>query len=118
MMLDDSGTLGLTINGKSFPSTEPIVTKLGDYVLVHYMNEGQMIHPMHLHGIPQLVVAQDGYPLANPQLEDTVLVAPGQRISVLIDANELGTWAWHCHILSHAENDQGMYGMVTALVVQ
>ncbi len=118
MMLDDSGTIGLTINGKSFPATAPVVAKLGDYILVHYMNEGQMIHPMHLHGPGQLIVAQDGYPSTSPQMEDTVMVAPGQRISVLIHADELGTWAWHCHILSHAENDQGMYGMVTALVVQ
>jgi FtsP/CotA-like multicopper oxidase with cupredoxin domain len=118
MMLDDSGTLGITINGKSFPATAPVVAHFGDEVLVHYMNEGQMIHPMHLHGIPQTVVAQDGFPVPAPYQEDTVMVAPGQRISVLIKADELGAWAWHCHILSHAENDQGMYGMVTALIVQ
>jgi len=28
-----------------------------------------------------------------------------------------GTWAFHCHILSHVEGPQGMFGMVTALVV-
>jgi len=28
-----------------------------------------------------------------------------------------GTWAWHCHILSHAERGDGMFGMVTALVL-
>ena len=26
--------------------------------------------------------------------------------------------AFHCHILPHAEGSDGMYGMVTALVVQ
>jgi len=26
-------------------------------------------------------------------------------------------WAWHCHILTHAENDDGLFGMVTALLV-
>ena len=30
----------------------------------------------------------------------------------------VGTWAFHCHILPHAESDHGMFGMVTALVVQ
>ena len=44
--------------------------------------------------------------------------APGQRFSVLIHADHVGTWAWHCHILTHAENANGMFGMVTALVVQ
>jgi hypothetical protein len=24
---------------------------------------------------------------------------------------------WHCHILNHAEREEGMFGMVTALVV-
>ena len=39
-------------------------------------------------------------------------------VAVLVHATEVGTWAWHCHILSHAErNDGSMFGMVTALVV-
>ena len=56
--------------------------------------------------------------VANPEMEDTVTVAPGERYTVLIHPDQAGTWVWHCHILSHAETDQGMYGMVTALVVQ
>jgi FtsP/CotA-like multicopper oxidase with cupredoxin domain len=118
MVLDDSGTIGYAINGKSFPATAPIVAKLGDWIEVQYMNEGTQIHPMHLHGMPQMVIAKDGYPLANPELEDTVTVAPGERYTVLVHATEPGTWVWHCHILPHAENDHGMFGMVTALVVK
>ena len=82
------------------------------------MNEGTQIHPMHLHGMGQLVIAKDGYPLANPEEEDTVTVAPGERYTVLVHATEVGTWVWHCHILPHAENANGMFGMVTALIVQ
>ena len=33
-------------------------------------------------GIPQLVVAKDGWDLPQPHFEDTVLVAPGERIAV------------------------------------
>lgn len=117
MILND-GPLGFTLNGKGFPATEPIIAKQGQTVRVRYMNEGLQIHPMHLHGMPQLVIAKDGYPLATPQLEDTVLVAPGERVDVLIDASELGVWAFHCHILTHAEGPDGMFGMVTALIVQ
>lgn len=29
-----------------------------------------------------------------------------------------GTWAFHCHILPHAESEHGMFGMVTVLVVE
>ena len=118
MVLDDSGVISYAINGKSFPATTPVVADRGDWVEVHYMNEGTQIHPMHLHGMGQLVIAKDGYPLANPEEEDTVTVAPGERYTVLIHATELGTWVWHCHILPHAENANGMYGMVTALVVK
>jgi FtsP/CotA-like multicopper oxidase with cupredoxin domain len=117
MVLND-GPLGFTLNGKGFPATEPIVAKLGQVVRVRYMNEGLQIHPMHLHGIPQLVIAKDGFLLADPHYEDTVLVAPGERVDVLINATELGVWAFHCHILTHAETDEGMFGMVTALIVQ
>jgi uncharacterized cupredoxin-like copper-binding protein len=118
MMLDDSGVISYALNGKSFPATAPIVAGQGEWVEVHYLNEGTQIHPMHLHGMAQLVIAKDGYPLATPQEEDTVTVAPGERYTVLVHATEPGTWVWHCHILPHAENDQGMFGMVTAMVVQ
>jgi plastocyanin len=117
MILND-GPLGFTLNGKGFPATEPIVARLGQTIRVRYMNEGLQIHPMHLHGIPQLVIAKDGYPLPDPHYEDTVLVAPGERIDVLIEASELGVWAFHCHILTHAEGPNGMFGMVTALIVE
>lgn len=118
MMLDDAGTIGLAINGKSFPATAPVVAPRGQWVEVHYLNEGLTVHPMHLHGLDQLVIAKDGYPLPAPYRADTVLVGPGERYTVLVRADLPGVWAWHCHILSHAENATGMFGMVTAMVVQ
>jgi FtsP/CotA-like multicopper oxidase with cupredoxin domain len=117
MVLNDS-TLGFTINGRSFPYTQPILATLGDRIRVRYMNEGLMIHPMHLHGLPQLVVAKDGYPLPVPYLCDTLNIAPGERYDVIVDCTEPGAWAFHCHILTHAEARTGMFGMVTALVIQ
>ncbi|HXH21961.1 MAG TPA: hypothetical protein VNN10_08015 [Dehalococcoidia bacterium] len=27
-------------------------------------------------------------------------------------------WAFHCHVLTHAESPQGMFGLVTVMVVQ
>jgi len=116
MILND-GPLGYTLNGKGFPATEPLVLQQGQQVRIRYMNEGLQIHPMHLHGIPQLVISKDGYPLPQPYTADTVLVAPGERIDVLVNATELGAWAFHCHILTHAETEAGMFGMVTAMVV-
>jgi len=112
------GPLGYVLNGKSFPATTPIVANQGDWVLIHMANDGSMLHPMHLHGYHFEVVAQDGFPLENPYMADTLVVAPGQRFDVLVHAVYPGAWAFHCHILPHVEGPQGMYGMVTVLVVQ
>jgi FtsP/CotA-like multicopper oxidase with cupredoxin domain/plastocyanin len=112
------GPLGYVLNAKSFPATSPLVAKQGDWVLIHMANDGSMLHPMHLHGYHFEVVAQDGFPLEQPYLADTLVIAPGQRFDVLIHAIYPGAWAFHCHILPHVEGPQGMYGMVTALVVQ
>jgi manganese oxidase len=118
MILNDAGNIGLSLNGKSFPGTEPIVVEQGDWIVLHYYNEGLQEHPMHLHQFPQLVFAKDGFPLDSPQWEDTVNVAPGERYSVLVQAEDPGVWVLHCHILTHAERDTGMFGMVTALIVE
>jgi FtsP/CotA-like multicopper oxidase with cupredoxin domain len=117
MILNDQLS-GFTINGKGFPATAPVVAKLGQKLRIRYMNEGQMIHPMHLHGLPQQVFAKDGWNLPQPFYCDTLNVAPGERWDVIVDCTEPGVWAFHCHILSHAEGDHGMYGMVTALIIQ
>ncbi|HEU5016013.1 MAG TPA: copper oxidase [Roseiflexaceae bacterium] len=109
---------GFTINGKGFPATAQLKAKLGQKVRIRYMNEGLMIHPMHLHGLPQLVIAKDGWPQPQPWMCDTINVAPGERWDVIVDCTEPGVWAFHCHILSHAESEHGMFGMVTALVIE
>ena len=117
MVLNDACTIGLTLNGKSFPATEPIVIDEGEWGVIHYYNEGLTAHPMHLHQFPQLVYAKDGIPLDSPYWADTVNVAPGERYSVLFHATTPGTWVYHCHILTHVERADGMFGMVTALIV-
>jgi FtsP/CotA-like multicopper oxidase with cupredoxin domain len=117
VVLNDSG-IGLTINGKGFPYTQPIVAQLGQTIRIRYMNEGLLIHPMHLHGLAQTVFAKDGWPLPQPFKCDTLNIAPGERWDVTVLCDEPGIWAFHCHILTHAESAHGMFGMVTALIVQ
>lgn len=143
MVLNDAGVIGLSINGKAYPATDPVPAEVGTPIVVHYYNEGLQSHPMHLHHVPQLVVAKDGFPLAQPYWADTINVAPGERYSVVIMPTEVdlslkgdgtladapaatlkgitvkgvGVWAFHCHILTHAEGDQGLLGMVTVLAV-
>ncbi|HEU5174588.1 MAG TPA: multicopper oxidase domain-containing protein [Gemmatimonadaceae bacterium] len=117
MILND-GMHGFTLNGKSFPATEPLKAKKGQKIRIRYMNEGMMIHPMHLHGMPQLVIDKDGWPQPQPWMCDTINIAPGERWDVIVDCTDPGLWAFHCHILTHAESQHGMFGMVTVLIVE
>jgi len=117
MVLNDAGTIGLSLNGKSFPATAPYVLNEGEWGVFHYYNEGLTSHPMHLHQFPQLVYAKDGIPLDQPYWADTINVAPGERYSILFQAETPGTWVFHCHILTHVERTEGMFGMVTAVIV-
>ncbi|HET9441012.1 MAG TPA: multicopper oxidase domain-containing protein, partial [Longimicrobiales bacterium] len=117
MILND-GYHGYTLNGKGFPATEPVVAKLGQKVRIRFMNEGMMIHPMHLHGMHMTVIDKDGWPQPAPWKCDTLNIAPGERWDVIVNCNNPGVWAFHCHILPHAESQHGMFGMVTALIVQ
>ena len=116
LVLNDT-LLGFTINGKGFPATEALTAKKGERVLLRWMNEGNMNHPMHLHGMPMEVFARDGYPINPPYLCDTVDVAPGNRYDCIVQADEPGVWAFHCHVITHADGPDGMFGLVTVLKV-
>lgn len=118
MVLNDAGTIGLSLNGKSFPATKPYTLRVGEIMIVNYLNEGLMAHPMHMHQPLGWVIAKDGVPLDEPQPTDTINVAPGERYTVAYMGQEPGVWAWHCHILTHAETPEGMRYMVTALIVE
>jgi len=118
MVVNDAGVIGFSLNGKSFPATAPLVVQQGDWAVIHYYNEGLGAHPMHLHKFPQLIYAKDGIPLDQPYYADTINIAPGERYTVLVNFTDPGTWVWHCHILTHVESDQGMFGMATAVIVE
>jgi manganese oxidase len=116
MVLNDSG-VGFTINGKSFPYTQPILAKVGERIRIRYMNEGVQIHPMHTHGFPMTVFARDGWNLSPFQC-DTLMIGPGERWDTIITPDAPGIWAFHCHVLTHAESAHGMFGMVTAIIAE
>jgi FtsP/CotA-like multicopper oxidase with cupredoxin domain len=116
------GELGgyFVINGKAFPATEPLTSHEGERVLVRLANLGQMSHPMHMHGQPFSIVATDGYPVQGaPLTKDTVNIAPGERYDLEVLAKNPGTWVFHCHILSHVQN-QGKEpgGMISVFKVE
>ena len=100
----------LTINGKVFPSTSPLVSKTGDRVRVRLGNLGAMDHhPMHLHGYHFRITATDGgdIPLAAQWPESTVVVGVGQTRNIEFIADAPGDWAFHCHMTHHVMNQMG-----------
>lgn len=112
MILGD-GPLGFVINGKEFPEITPIQVRKGERIRVRMANLGGLYHPMHMHGGHFTVVAKDGFPVANPQDMNTLSIAPGETFDVILQAEEPGTWLWHCHVLSHVTGRKGDDGLPT-----
>jgi FtsP/CotA-like multicopper oxidase with cupredoxin domain len=96
---------GFTINGRSFPFTEPVVVKKGEKVRIRFINAGYQQHFMHTHSHRFTVVARDGSYVNEPQKVDTIGVGPGQRVDVIFEADNPGTWPFHCHRLDHVTNE-------------
>ena len=78
----------------------PIVVDKGDRVEVSFANASMMAHPMHLHGHHFQVVAIDGKRIEGA-VRDTVLVPPMRSLTIAVDADNPGQWAFHCHHLYH-----------------
>lgn len=82
------------------PLAEPILAELGDRIEVTMTNASMMAHPMHLHGHHFQVVAIDGKRIAGA-VRDTVFIPPSRAVTIAVDANNPGQWAFHCHHLYH-----------------
>jgi FtsP/CotA-like multicopper oxidase with cupredoxin domain len=100
----------LTINGKAFPATQPLLAETGDLVRIRFANLGPMDHhPMHLHGHAFELVATDGgaVPPAARRPETTVLVPVGTTATIEFRARAPGDWPLHCHMTHHTMNQMG-----------
>ncbi len=107
-----------TINGKEYPFTTPITVRRGQHVRIRWINiSGENMHTMHTHGHYQRIIARDAQPVTQPDLQDTVMLGPGQRVDVIVDANQTpGNWLVHCHVLDHTEDNMGMPdGLITTI---
>jgi hypothetical protein len=100
----------LTINGRAFPGTEPLVAKMGEKVRVRIGNLSAMDHhPIHLHGYQFRITETDGgkIPESAQWPETTVLVPVGSTRTIEFVADEPGDWAMHCHMTHHVMNQMG-----------
>jgi FtsP/CotA-like multicopper oxidase with cupredoxin domain len=90
---------------------EPLLTlrRGRSYVLAMH-NHTAWHHPMHLHGHAFRVIARDGRPSRHREWQDTVLMAPHERVDIAFVADNPGDWMFHCHILEHQA--AGMMGVI------
>lgn len=96
-----------SFDGLQFGDSSPIHMNKGERVRVIIQNDTMMTHPMHLHGMWSDIETEDGELLTR---RHTFLVQPAQRVSILTTPQEIGRWAWHCHLIFHM--DAGMFRKV------
>jgi len=88
------------LNNKPLSESDSIRIREGEVVRFIMINRTMMHHPMHLHGhFFRVINGQGDY----APLKHTVDVAPMSTTVIEFDANELGDWFFHCHLLYHME---------------
>lgn len=100
-----------SFDGEQFSFDMPHITlKKDERVRFVLINDTMMAHPIHLHGV--LFELEVGHCAFNP-IKHTVNVQPAERATFIFNATEVGTWAFHCHVLYHM--DSGMFRVVEVL---
>lgn len=98
-------------DGKKYSEAkEPIAFDYGKRLRVTFVNDTMMDHPMHLHGM--WMKLENGTGTKRP-LKHTINVKAGERLSFDVEPDELGRWAFHCHLLFHME--LGMFRVVSVV---
>lgn len=70
-------------------------------------------HPIHLHGHSFRVITRNGTPIRHREWQDTVMMAPRERVDIALVADNPGDWMFHCHILEHQA--AGMMGVIRVI---
>ena len=89
-----------TINGRSYPGTEPLAVRPGERVRVRMINMSMEDHPMHIHGHTFQIVAIGDRPVAGP-FKDTLNLGHMDSYDIEFVAANPGRWLFHCHNLEH-----------------
>jgi FtsP/CotA-like multicopper oxidase with cupredoxin domain len=97
------------LNGKSMMHDTVFNVRQGERYEIVMQNQTSMAHPMHLHGHYFRVVGVNGQRFKGA-IRDTVLVPVGAQVAIQFDADNPGTWAFHCHHLYHMNS--GMMGAI------
>lgn len=100
-----------SFDGEKFSEVDgPIIFYKNERLRLTLVNDTMMPHPIHLHGMFFDVVTDDHN---NKPRKHTIVVKPGEKLSVDITADAVGDWAFHCHLLYHMH--AGMMRVVSVL---
>src|SRR3546814_14439894 len=90
---------------------EPMLTlSRGRPYLLALHNDTAWHHPIHLHGHSFRVLSRNGTATRHREWQDTVLMAPDERVEIALVADNPGDSMIHCHILEHPA--AGMLGVI------
>ena len=104
-----------SINGKSFPNTQPLRVKEGDVLRIRLF-AATMPVAFHLHGHDVLITHKDGLPLEQHVPMDVVPMQPGERYDLIVHMNNPGRWIAHDHHEHHTTNNGKMPGGAVMVV--
>ena len=93
-----------SINGRSFPLTQPLRVKKDEVVRFRFVGAGGGIHSFHPHGHDMLITHKDGLPLEHPYKADTLLIGPGERYDAIMKMDNPGRFIAHDHVDTHVTN--------------
>lgn len=97
------------LNGEADPVQPLFTMRQGERIAVMMHNMTAMAHPMHLHGHYFKVVALNNTAI-DGAIRDVVLVPPMETVTIAFDADNPGSWPFHCHHAYHMNS--GMMGTV------
>lgn len=98
-----------TINGKSFPKTDPILVKANQRYRLILDNQSDEPHPVHLHRHSFELTKVAGKPTGGI-FKDVVMVPTKGQIEVDLLADNPGMTLFHCHMQLHMD-----FGFMTML---
>ena len=97
-----------SFDGKQYwDAKDPIPFRYGQPLRVTLVNDTMMDHPMHIHGMWMVLDNGAG---ANMPNKHTITVKGGEKLSFVVTPDEIGRFAFHCHLLLHME--LGMFRVV------
>jgi FtsP/CotA-like multicopper oxidase with cupredoxin domain len=98
-----------TINGKSYPKTDPIVVHANRRYRWTFDNQSADPHPVHLHRHTFEIVRFDGAPVSGVW-KDVVVVPAWKQVEVDVPTKQSGLSLFHCHQQFHM--DMGFMAMM------